>query len=184
MKDKSYFIIILAYTYNKYSQLRKMMIKNITGVLVICLTAAVIGSSASELPPECNDYLILDDSTRNVNHGQEKFYCDNDGGSFPSPDWHGRNWYRMKSPAGVVMTETSLEMDYCGTDHPGWIHGTHPTDEGETVTVEVCFSFYNGFGDDCYWSQNIQITNCGEYYVYFLPEAPQCGCRYCAASTF
>ena len=54
-----------------------MMIKNITGVLVICLTAAVIGSSVTELPPECNDYLILDDSTRNVNHGEEN-YCDDD----------------------------------------------------------------------------------------------------------
>ena len=79
------------------------------------------------------------------------------------------------------MTETSLEYNHCGTVAPGWIRGTHPTDEGETVTVEVCFS-WNGY--DCNRSQNIEITYCGEYYVYFLPEAPWCSARYCAASTF
>ena len=160
-----------------------MMVKNITGVLVICLTAAVIGSSASELPPQCYEYLILDDSTRNVNHGVEEAYCDNDNDddwATTSPDWQGENWYRMMSPAGVVMTETSLERAHCGTYYPGWIRGTHPTDEGETVTVEVCFSWF----DDCSYTQNIDITNCGEYYVYLLPETPMCHLRYCAASTF
>ena len=83
------------------------------------------------------------------------------------------------------MTETSLKWEHCGTEFPGWIRGTHPTDEGETVTVEVCFSSAdNGNDYDCWWSQNIEITHCGEYYVYFLPEAPGCAFRYCAASTF
>ena len=163
-----------------------MMIKNITGVLVICLTAAVIGSSVTELPPECNHYLILDDSTRNVNQSISPYYCDQDGHSYTSPDWQGgNNWYRMMPPAGVVMTETSLEAGHCGTQFPGWIHGTHPTDEGETVTVEVCFSQDNGDGEyDCFYTRNIEITHCGEYYVYFLPAARSCSARYCAASTF
>ena len=83
------------------------------------------------------------------------------------------------------MTETSLEWQHCGTYLPGWIRGTHPTDEGETVTVEVCFSYDVGDGtNDCYYTQNIEITHCGEYYVYFLPEPLYCLARYCAASTF
>ena len=160
------------------------MFKNITGVLVICLTAAVIGSSVTELPPECNHYLILDDPTRNVNHGFEEYEDNVDNcGYDTSPDWKGENWYRMMPPAGVVMTETSLERFHCGTSHPGWIRGTHPTDEGEKVTVEVCFSGDIGDGSDCLFTQNIEITHCGEYYVYLLPEVG-CGNRYCAASTF
>ena len=87
-------------------------------------------------------------------------------------------------PAGMVMTESSLKVLHCGTYRPGWIRGTHPTDEGEQVTAEVCFSFDNGDGDDCRYTQNIEITNCGEYYVYFLPQTPWCDMRYCAASTF
>ena len=159
-----------------------MLVKEITGVLVICLTAAVIGSSVTELPPECNDYLILNDPTRNVNHGVED-YSDND--ECPSQDWQGsNNWYRMMPPAGVVITETSLEWKHCGTTAPGWIRGTHPTDEGEKVTVEVCFSYDDGDVDDCHYTQNIDITYCGEYFVYLLPETPGCAKRYCAASTF
>ena len=68
-----------------------MMIKNITRVFVICLTAALIESSASKLPPECNHYTILDDRTRNVNHGYWN-YCDNvdvDAVTDTSPDWQG-----------------------------------------------------------------------------------------------
>ena len=47
--------------------------------LVYCHT--VIGLKQSELlladlPPECEEFLILDDSTRNVNHGFERVvYC-------------------------------------------------------------------------------------------------------------
>ena len=154
-----------------------MMIKNITRVLVICLTAAVIGSSASELPPQCNAYLILADATRNVNHGFEyngdhyNDWCD----YRTSPDWQGsNNWYRMMPPAGVVIPETPIGLEHCGTGLPGWIQGSHPANEGEQVTVKVCFR------PDCPLSRNIQITNCGGYYVYLLPDV-DCGCRYCAA---
>ena len=90
----------------------------------------------------------------------------------------------MMPPAGVVIPETTLKWEHCGTDLPGWIRGTHPTEVGKQVEVEVCFSADNGDGNDCYWSQNIEITHCGEYYVYFLPETPECYLRYCAASTF
>ena len=81
------------------------------------------------------------------------------------------------------MAETSPEDGLCGTGMPGWIHGTHPTDEGETVTVEVCFSADTGNGNDCSWSQNIEITHCRSYFVYFLPKAPVCISRYCGADT-
>ena len=158
-----------------------MMIKNIILVFVICLTASVIVSCASELPPECTEYLILDDPSRNVNHGYE-MYCDSDF-EWASPDWqHGNSWHRMMSPAGVVIPETAPGMDHCGTHLPGWITGTHPTEEGQQVEVEVCFS--SGDGDnDCLYNQRILVTNCGAYFVYFLAEVQYCWARYCAADS-
>ena len=166
-----------------------MMVKNITGVLVICLTAAVIESSVTELPPECSDYLIMDDSSRNVHNGYEK-YTDEDNdyncGYDTSPDWHGRNWYRMMPPAGVVITETSLTDHHCGSLRPGWIQGSHPTNEGEQVDALVCFSADagDGAGGECEWGKPIQITHCGDFYVYYLFQVPACAARYCAADKF
>ena len=160
-----------------------MMIKNITGVLVICVTAAVIGSSALELPPECNDYHILNDTTRNVSHGREE-YCDQYGRPSSSPDWlYGDQWYRLMPPAGVVIPQNSVGYQQCGTSYPGWIRGTHPTDVGAQVEVELCFSGDTGDSDDCLWSKNILVTHCDQYYVYFLPETPHCYLRYCGADT-
>jgi len=122
------------------------------------------------------------DSSDSIDH-VEHHWSDDDDCVYPSPDWQGGNyWYRIMPPAGVVIPESSPESNHCGTMHGGWIHsGTHPTNEGEQVTVEVCFSFDNGNGDDCRQHKNILVTNCISYYVYYLPNVPFCGARYCAA---
>merc|ERR1711988_1549241 len=63
-------------------------------------TAAVV------LPGECSSYSILDDATRNINHGLEE-YCDYYGKSYTSPDWDGDDkWYRFTGQAGVKMPKT------------------------------------------------------------------------------
>ena len=65
-------------------------------------------------------------------------------------------------------------------DYSGWLNGTHP-EEGTTKNATVCFSYDTGNGDNCHWSQEIQITNCfGLYYVYYLPKVPTCAAKYCA----
>ena len=139
------------------------------------------------LPAECSEYLIMDDASRNNNHGDEG-YCDDNDGHPTSPDWQGgRKWYRMLPPAGVVMPETSLERNHCGTRFPGWIRGSHPIHAGENKQVDVCFSReYDGNGDDChiYLNNKLQITKCDNFYVYFLPETQDCNLRYCAAENF
>jgi len=54
-------------------------------------------------------YEVLDDPTRNVNHGKES-YCDtldveacgaDPEANFPSPDWKGPGWYRISGDAGT-----------------------------------------------------------------------------------
>ena len=140
-----------------------------------------------EYPEECFNYLILKDSTRNVRH-RNAFYGDHDDCSNEcfntSPDWQGgNNWYRMMPPAGIVIPQTSVKMRHCGTAYPGWIRGTHPTDVGQQVKVEVCYSADNGNGDDCaVVDGSILVTNCEAYYVYLLTDINVgCGNRYCAA---
>ena len=43
---------------------------------VICFTVqSDVVMPGNDLPPECEEYLVLDDPTRNVNHGWRP-YCD------------------------------------------------------------------------------------------------------------
>ena len=160
------------------------MMTNIIGVFVMLL-AIYLADAASELPPECNDYLVLDDPTRNVNHGYE-YNGDVSGSYCTSVDWQGRNqWYRVIPPAGEVIPQTSVKWSHCGTYNGGWINGNHPTDVGQHVEVEVCFSAdgYEDY-DDCVAHHNIGVTNCGSYFVYYLTgEGISCGVRYCSADT-
>ena len=105
-----------------------------------------------------------------------------DGWMETSPDWQGgKNWYKMMPPAGVIIPEVSLRYHQCGTKFPGWLNNAHPAEGGQQIEGEVCFSWDVDDGDNCHWSQNILVTNCGSYFVYFLPQTPACHLRYCAA---
>ena len=55
-----------------------MTFKHIYCVVIgtIILVKALIGSTEIDFPPECEEYLILDDSTRNVKHVNGPYYCD------------------------------------------------------------------------------------------------------------
>ena len=67
----------------------------------------------------------------------------------------------------------------CGTNASGWMNGAHPTVDQGKVTRKVC---YNYFGNCCNWSNDIEVVNCGQYYVYKLSR-PSNGCnlRYCGS---
>ena len=127
----------------------------------------------------------MNDSSRNVKHEGSPYYCDkSDSSNLPSwadtsPGWKGSNWYRFTSDAGVMMPESSPGRRHCGTYNPGWLNTTHPTDSNVPKQAEVCFHSSNG--DECEYSQNIVVTNCGDFYVYYLQETPNCDLRYCGA---
>ena len=57
------------------------------------------------------------------------------------------------------------------------MNGVHPTTLGEQVVRKICF-YYSG--NYCKRSKNIDVTNCGDYYVYKLQAAPICDLGYCA----
>ena len=64
----------------------------------------------------------------------------------------------------------------CGTMAAGWVDGEHPEVEGETVDRVVYFDFDN---NSKYNQAPVKITHCGDYFVYFLEEAPEWDLGYC-----
>ena len=75
-------------------------------------------------------------------------------------------WHRFLGAAGDRMADKCVPMDHCGTRHPGWLNGTHPTVAEGAVIRRVCFNISNNC---CYWYQDIRVKNCGAYFVYALP---------------
>ena len=74
---------------------------------------------------------------------------------------------------------TSCVPEYrCGTHASGWMNGAHPTVAQGKVTRNVC---YNYSSNCCRASNNIEVVNCGQYYVYKLSPPPYCTLRYCGS---
>ena len=92
-------------------------------------------------------------------------------------DWKGGNiWYRFQEPAGTQMANSVVPKGHCGTEASGWLNGTHPAFSGENVIRRVCF---NWSGNSCSWNTDVEIKNCGLYYLYKLKIAPSCRLKYC-----
>lgn len=121
-------------------------------------------------------YRILQEEDRNIEYPGAA-NCDKVSDFEQSPDWKGENWYRMKKPAGTMIPESVQEWRHCGTASPGWLNGSHPIQKNIKVTSQVCF---HGTGGSCEYDTTIDIINCGDYFLYFLPDTPLCFLRYCA----
>jgi hypothetical protein len=72
------------------------------------------------------------------------------------------------------MPEEPPPYSSCGTHAAGWVDGTHP-DSGSAV-AKVCYHWTPGV---CWQSNDVTITNCGNYYVYYLTSPPGCSYKYC-----
>jgi len=141
-------------------------------------------SGCSTGPKQCeikcpDKYMIMDDSTRNVDYNDPNTnYCDWDGSSH-SPDWSTAGWYRMMQPAGTQLPEVSPGYQHCGTQAPGWLNSTsHSPILGNQVVGKVCFDY--GSSGICYRSTMIDIRSCGGYYIYNFPAVQGCNLRYCS----
>ena len=117
---------------------------------------------------ECFGYKWLLESNRNKKYSGSDRVCDN-GLS---------GWYRFGGGAGLKMPSSCLLKNRCGTSATGWMNGAHPTVADGKVTRKVC---YNWDGNCCRWSNNIEVVNCGQYYVYKLSKPPSCTFRYCGS---
>ena len=110
-----------------------------------------------------------------VYHNENIFLVER--GQYVSPDWKGCGWYKIVQPAGTKLSEVPVDHGYCGTAFPGWLNGTHPTNQGDIVNTRVCY--FNTNEDNCFRHNQIQIIHCGDYFLYYLENAPSCNLRYC-----
>jgi len=116
---------------------------------------------------ECQNYGTLNNADRKITYPNNNGYCDNS--IVPG-------WYRLDGAAGRQMASSCLPTNRCNTYATGWLSGGHPSVADGQVTRTVCFHWQ---GNCCRWSTNIQVRNCGSYYVYYLSGTPDCNLRYC-----
>merc|ERR1712008_163035 len=144
-------------------------------LLSTCQFLVPCGGCCGAIANGCLDYFLLYDPERNKNHGYDPDdgigLCDNSGYLYPSPDWQGPWWYKAllygPSSESSKIPEDIVYGNHCNAAAAGWLNGTHPTLFGQTVQREVCFHYSN---DICAWSTDIQIINCGQYFLYELVD--------------
>jgi cysteine-rich repeat protein len=139
------------------------------------------GCSAScvfESSPQCEKpYGSLTSAARLATNSGMPYYCD----GLPieedpvAEDWQGPGWYRFDGDAGTQMAVGTVLKNRCGTQKSGWLNGDHPAIADGIVNADVCFSWDN----NCNWSKTIQVVNCGDFYLYNLPNVPSCQGGYC-----
>ncbi|XP_064594908.1 uncharacterized protein LOC135461652 [Liolophura sinensis] len=81
-------------------------------------------------------------------------------------------WYRIDEDLVVGKVETNL----CGTFATAYLEDPTPETFEETQELKACRNL--GFGDDCDVSFKINVTNCGQFRVYFLISL-ECPSAYC-----
>lgn len=114
------------------------------------------------------NYKELNQWERSVANDLRNEICDN---FLPS------GWYRPISLAGNTMPTECIQGGFrCGTTSPLWMNGSYPS-VGELSNVTACASNYNG--GCCISSYDIQVKNCGDYYVYNLRHTKGCYEAYC-----
>ena len=122
---------------------------------------------------ECVNYMTLSDPTRAMSHttvkGEEQWDVDLSG------------WYRFQGAAGDRMAESCVPFERCGGMASGWLKGGHPKEGNGVVQRKVCFSWLSGSNACCKWSLEIDVRNCGPFYVYRFRSAADVGesARYC-----
>ena len=115
----------------------------------------------------CTNYTVLSEADRAQGNAEPPHTR--------SDDSLLTGWYRFQGAAGDQMPDKCVLRYRCGTNHPGWLNGAHPTVAEGVVTRQVCYSWYSG----CCWDTDIiKVKNCSSYYVYELQKTPSY-LRYC-----
>ncbi|RMX39138.1 hypothetical protein pdam_00020521, partial [Pocillopora damicornis] len=123
------------------------------------------------IPAECssNVYHELNESNRYWNSSDGILNCDNN--TITSDQW-----YRFTGDAGTLMAPECVPMGSCNTFAPGWINGTHPANDYQLVSRDVCVHMQDNC---CFKSYPVDIRNCSGYFVYKLKSPDVCYVRYC-----
>merc|ERR1712156_42123 len=154
-----------------------------------CQNCECLDPNNGDLPPQCTNYNLMNDPKRRYDYVKKgERFCDKaDGNSDSRPtssDWVGSGWYRVTGQAGTSLSTHAYQWGgpsasndgTCGTRYGSHVTGTHPSTVGQTGTMRVCFELNcNTIGTE----HDIDVTNCGSFYVYKLPGINYCSWRYC-----
>ena len=132
------------------------------------------------VPAGCEDYKLLTNPKRKTSYntpsGPAK--CDQSGDIDVSPDWQGPGWYRISPSIGTKIPTSPTKYKHCGTFVTGWIsNGGSTPGLGQTINAKACFVLNDG--NNCDENVDIQIRNCKDYLLYYLPNVPDCRLGYC-----
>ena len=148
---------------------------------VTSTTKGVTKTSEIKAQSICNldddEFAYLKNPLRRVNSKKNKNSSKRCDGQPESPkqgkvrngDWEGPKWYRFNKSAGIKMLDSPPKYGSCGTERSGWLTGGHPEKTDKPEFKKVCFV---GRNDNCKESTEIQVQNCGTYFMYKLVEMP------------
>jgi len=80
----------------------------------------------------CSNYTVLSEADRaqgQIVINDSNYRCDRDD-LVPG-------WYRFQGASGDQMADKCVPTNYCGTQHPGWLDGRHPTVAEGVVTLII-----------------------------------------------
>ena len=145
-------------------------------------TTTTTTAAPPALPAGCEDYKFLTNPNRKKSYstpyGQGK--CDNSENpgwsSLRASDWKGPGWYRISPQIGTKIPTSATKELHCGTNAPGYISNGSTPGLGQTINAKVCFV---SSSNNCTWNVNVQVRNCKDFYLYFLPNTPGCHFGYC-----
>ena len=132
------------------------------------------------LPSQCLswNHRVLNETWRQTSEHYSKTTLHCDYTSHPT-NQHGftPGWHSFSPTIGGAMPEKCTSARYCGTHGSGWLKGSHPNLIGQKISRTVCFSWN---GNCCLVQTSVEVINCGQYYIYNLPNTPVCHYAYCA----
>ena len=129
---------------------------------------AATDTTTPSWPPQCSNYTIDTNATRNAAYTVLGNSCD----TF-SPS---SIWVRFLSPAGTHIANYSVHYSNCNTNSAGWYSGVYPSIPGDTISGTVCYAWTT---NPCIYNNTISVTLCNSYYVFLLSSVPRCSLRYC-----
>nr|XP_034300143.1 von Willebrand factor D and EGF domain-containing protein-like [Crassostrea gigas] len=102
----------------------------------------------------------------------DKLQCDN---GLPS------GWYVFDN--NDEMPTSCVTQFHCGTHYPLWMQGANPSKADGIVRRKACSNIHGSASQTCCdFSLDIQVKNCGTFYVYYLQTVPGCAMAYCAGN--
>lgn len=119
--------------------------------------------------PECNNYTILYDPWRRVNHTISKpsDHCDSNLTS-------NNTWYRFDESQIYEHSCPNTTSYYCGVKYPGYFNQSHPSIEDGVKQMRIHYYRFYCSGD----YGTALVRNCAGFFVYKFSYLPFWDCEY------